>query len=189
MAITDYNYLIDKPYLPGQVVTLDDAHIWSYVNGVNGILPFGLGVVKGANPSGVAIGLPSKIGATGTVVLPSTITDKFEGISYYTNTLELRDGYTRDVATGRVGYPIKQVVSIVRRGVVAVFIDSAVNRGDPVHLRAIATPGATGIVGCFRNGADGSNSFLIPDASFIMPAPAPAAGSMGIGYLELRSVS
>lgn len=189
MPITNYDYLIDKPYLPGQIVTLDDAQIWSYANGVNGILFFGLGVVKGANPSGTAIQLPSKIGATGTIVLPSAAGQKFEGITYHTNTYEIRDGYTRDVATGRLGYPIKQIVSIVRSGVMAVWIDSAVDRGDPVYLRHTATVGVTGLAGCFRKDADTANAQLIEDASFIMPAPAPAAGQMGVGYLELRSVS
>lgn len=189
MPITDYEYLIDKPYLPGQIVTLDDAQIWSYANGVNGILFFGLATVKGANPSGTAIKIPSKIGATGTVVLPTAAGQKFEGISYHTNTYEIRDGYTKDVATGRLGYPIKQIVSIVRSGVMAVWIDSAVDRGDPVFFRHTATPGVTGIAGCFRKDADTATADPIVDASFIMPAPAPAAGQMGVGYLELRSVS
>jgi hypothetical protein len=189
MPITDYGLLIDKPYRPGEIITLDDAQIWSYVNGLSAILPFGLAVVRGANAPGQAIGLPSKIGASGTVLLPTAAGQRFEGISYHTNTYEIRDGYTRDVATGRIGYPARQVVSIVRVGVVAVFIDSAVDRGDPVFYRHTAVAGVSGIPGCFRNAADATNTAAIPDATFIAPSPAPAAGQMGVGYLELRSVT
>lgn len=187
MPITNYNLAIDNPYQAGMIVTLDDAQIWTYANGTGAVLPFGLGVVKGTNSPGVMNGLASDIQTTATIVLPSASGQRFEGITYKTDTYELRNTYSRD-AMARPGYPIGQPVSIVRRGVVAVYIDSAVDRGDPVFLRYSATAGGTGIVGCFRNDADTSKAMAIANASFIAPASAPAAGSMGIGLLELRSV-
>ena len=178
--------LIDKQYLPGMVATLDNAQIWAYISGVNAILPFGLGVVRGQTTEWGALSIPSKVGATGTIVLPSATTDKFEGVLYRSTTYELRDGYTKD-ANGRIGYPAKREVSIVRRGVIAVYIDSAVDRGDPVFLRITAS-GTTGLVGCFRKDADTATAIAVPNASFITKATAPTAGQMKVGIIDLRSV-
>ncbi|NET61715.1 MAG: hypothetical protein F6K47_38030, partial [Symploca sp. SIO2E6] len=47
MPVTNYDLIIDKSYEPGELVTLDDAQIWTFTNGTGVILPFGLGVVVG----------------------------------------------------------------------------------------------------------------------------------------------
>lgn len=178
--------LIDKQYLPGMIVTTDNAKIWAYVSEVNAVLPFGLGVVRGTTTEHAPLSIPSKIGVTGTVKLPSTATDKFEGVTYRSTTYEIRDGYTKDVS-GRLGYPARREISIVRYGVVAVFIDSAVDRGDPVFLRITAS-GSTGLVGCFRKDADTATAIAIPGASFLSKVSAPTAGQMKVGIIDLRSV-
>ncbi|NEP13701.1 MAG: hypothetical protein F6K14_26575 [Symploca sp. SIO2C1] len=178
MPVTNYDLIIEKSYEPGELVTLDDAQIWTFTNGTGVILPFGLGVVAGTGE-----------GATGKVILPADANGKFEGITYRTNTFEKRSGYTLDDATGWVGYPKDREVSICRRALgIAVLIDSDVSRGSPVFLRHTATPGTTGIAGCFRKDADTANAIAIPNATFLKAAPAPVAGEMGVGILELRMI-
>ncbi len=178
MPITNYDLIIEKSHEPGELVTLDDAQIWTFTNGTDAILPFGIGVVAGTGE-----------GATGKVIIPADANGKFEGIVYATDTFEKRSGYTLDDATGRVGYPRDREVSIVRRGVIAVFIDSDVSRGDPVYMRHTATPGTTGIAGCFRKDADTANAIAIPNATFLKSVAAPTAGEMAIGIVELRMIN
>lgn len=185
----DYELLIDRPYRAGQIVSLDDAKIWSYINGYDGTVPFGLGMVKGEDPVGIAIKLPSKIHATGTVTLPDGAFEAkdFEGVSYYTNTYEQRAGYSQDAA-GRPGYPVKQVISLVRAGsIVAVWLDSAVKRGDPVFVRH--TGGGGGIVGCFRTESGTSAVATEIKARFCVTTPAPATGQMTVGFIEFEEMA
>ena len=168
------------------IVTLGNARIWSYISGINAIALAGLGVVRGATTEWGVLSIPSKIGATGTIVLPSTTTDKFEGVLYRSTAYEIRDGYTKDTS-GRIGYPKQSEVSLVRQGVVAVFVDSAVDRGDPVFLRITAS-GTTGLAGCFRKDADTATAIAIPNASFLTKVTAPVAGQMKVGIIDLRNV-
>lgn len=177
MPITNYDLIIDKSYEPGEIVTLDDAQIWTFTNGTDAILPFGIGVVAGTGE-----------GATGKVIIPADANGKFEGIVYATDTFEKRSGYTLD-ANDRVGYPAAREVSIVRSGVIAVFIDSDVSRGSPVYMRHTATGGTTGIAGCFRKDADTANAIAINNATFLKSVAAPTAGKMAIGIVELRMIN
>jgi hypothetical protein len=183
MPIVNYDLIIEKSYEPGEIVTLDDAQIWTFTNGTGAILPFGIGVV-----AGTVEGVTSKIGATSQVIIPADANGRFEGIVYATDTFEKRSGYTLD-ANDRVGYPANREISVVRSGVIAVFIDSDVSRGDPVYMRHTATPGTTGIAGCFRKDADTANAIAINNATFLKSVAAPTAGEMAIGIVELRMIN
>lgn len=175
MPITNYDLMIDKPLPAGTLITASGGNIHTRYNGTGGILFFGLGVVTGASFK--------------EVVLPSDATDVFEGILEYTNTYEAREGYSRDATTGLDGYPNQREVSIIRPGSfaqVAVYVDSAIALNDPVFLRYTATPGTTGLVGCFRNDADTATALEIPAARFIEGVAAPAAGEMAIAVIEFN---
>lgn len=172
MPITDYNLMIDRDYYPGTLVTASGGAIHSRFNNSNLILFFGLGVVAGAKNR--------------EVVYPSSVNDRFDGVLFYTNTYELRDGYTRDSVSGRVGYPAKREVSIIRPGEfaqVAVFVDSATAINDPVYLRHTGS-GTTGIPGCFRKDIDTDKAIAITRGRFIKAVSAPAAGKMAVSWIE-----
>lgn len=172
MPITDYNLMIDRDYSPGQLVTPTGGTIQTRFNDSNNILFFGLGVVTGTGNR--------------EVVYPSTANDKFEGVLFYTNTYELRDGHTRDVSSGRIGYPAKREVSIIRPGnfaQIAVFVDSATAINDPVFVRHTGS-GTTGLPGCFRKDIDTDKAIQITNARFIKVVSAPTAGQMKISWIE-----
>ncbi len=298
MPIRDYGQLIDRGYIAGQLVTLDDAQLWGYMNGTQpnptnpgGILFFGLGAISLGNaslpgggvlnaaiaqqlsapipPSSVPVmptnySFTGKLGTTGSVIIPvandgksapgtptgtpTGITPRFEGIVYATNTFETKAAYSKDVASGLIGVPRGQMASVIKKGVAAVWVDSAVNRGDGVAMRLtmsgvpayapptsqIPAPVATNLSGipnnpnylppsqsiqqsmlppvappvmpgCFRGASsattgttsattptppafDAANFLLVPNAVFINSAPAPAAGTMAIAYVNIFSL-
>lgn len=170
--ITNYDFMIDKEYPAGTLITPTGGRIHTRYNTTGGILLFGLGGVTGANFKELA--------------LPSAAGDRFEGVIVYTTTYENRVGYTQD-SEGRYGYPDKREVSIVKKGdhaQMAVWVDSATAVNDPVFLRFTATDGATGLSGCFRADADTATALEIPGARFIKTVTAPAAGNMKISHIE-----
>lgn len=176
MPITNYDLAIDKEYEPGTIITLSGGRTHTRFNVTGQILYFGLGVVRGASYREIAI--PSADGQT------------FEGVVKHANTYEMRDGYTRDPATGLMGYPVDREASIVRPGDfahLAVLVDSATNYDDPVYLRFASTEGATGMAGAFRNDDDAATAMEIGvGARFIKTVAAPAAGEVVVSHIELR---
>lgn len=174
MPITNFNLAIEQEYSPGAIITASGGKVHTRFNVTGGILYHGIGVVRGSNYRDIA--------------LPAATDDVFEGVVKMANTYEIRDGYTRDPATGRIGYPADREVSIVRPGDfahIAVWVDSGTVYDDPVFLRYSATEGATGIVGCFRNDDGTTTALLVNGARFIKTVAAPAAGSMVISHIEL----
>lgn len=172
MPITDYNLMIDRDYAPGQLVTPTGGTIHTRFNNSDNILFFGLGVVTGARNR--------------EIVVPSATGGKFEGVLFYTNTFELRNGHTRDAVSGRIGYPPKREVSIIRPGEfaqVAVFVDSATAINDPVFIRHTGS-GTTGLPGCFRKDIDTDKADAITRGRFIKAVSAPAAGKMAVSWIE-----
>lgn len=174
MPITNYDLAITKEYSPGAIITSCGGVVHTRFNVTGSILYHGIGVVRGADYRSIA--------------LPAADTDVFEGVVKMANTYEIRDGYTRDSATGMIGYPVDREASIVRPGDfahLAVWVDSATAYDDPVFLRFTATEGTTGIVGAFRNDADTATALAVPSARFIKTVAAPAAGEMTISHIEL----
>ncbi|GEM_PF-3545741 len=173
MPITNYDLMIDKEYLPGTLITATGGTVQTRFNNTGNILFFGLGVVTGSGERVIA--------------LPSTANDKFEGVLMHTNTYEAREGYSKDATTGYYGYPDKREVSIIRPGEfaqVAVFVDSATAINDPVYVRYSATPGTTGLAGCFRQDDGTTTALEVTGARFIKVVAAPTAGEMAISWVE-----
>lgn len=171
MPVTDYKLIYERDYLPGQIIKLVDSRIYSYRNAESSIFYFGLGVCMGAG--------------TDDVVFPVDANSKFLGICVYQDTYESRAGWSHDETLDLYGYPSDRLVSVARDGVLAVLVDSDVSRGAPVFCRHTATPGSTGIKGCFRKDADTATAFAVPNAFFTGAVAAPAAGSMAIAAIDL----
>lgn len=170
--LDDGKNLSQQDLFPGVLVTASGGTIHTKFNSSNSILYFGLGVVSGTKPD--------------EILLPSSASDKFEGVLFFTNTYELRDGHTRDVASGRIGYPGKREVSVIKPGnfaQVAVYVDSATAINDPVFLRHTGS-GSTGLAGCFRKDIDTDKAIAISNARFIKAVTAPAAGKMTVSWIE-----
>jgi hypothetical protein len=180
MPITDYTLPIDKLLPWGEIATLDDAQIWAFKQASPVIYPFGFGVVKGA--------------ADGTVKLPSAKTEMFYGIVRSVDIYERRAGYSISTQ-GYDGFPAKEVLSILRGGSpgtpIAVPISQAVNEGDPVFMQVITSPTNTAAIpGTFRKDSDGvspsDNAIAVTYARWMRSFSAPAANTLGTGYMELR---
>lgn len=170
--LDDGKNLVERDLFPGVLVTASGGVIHTKFNASSNILYFGLGVVSGAKQD--------------EIVIPSSASDKFEGVLLFSNTFELRDGYTRDVTSGRIGYPPKREVSIIKPGNFAqavVYVDSATAINDPVFLRHTGS-GTTGIPGCFRKDIDTDKAIQINNARFIKIVSAPASGTMAVSWIE-----
>lgn len=203
MPNTDSTLLIDRttPQMWGEVADLGNAIIWKFLNGettspfagsdtnaIPGMLLFGWGVVQAAGTTT----------HTATVAYPSATTNTFEGILLSTDTFEVRRGYSVDGAN-RAGYPPQATqspgvtgassttVSVIRKADrIAVPIETAVNRGDAVHMRAVLGTGVSR--GAFRNAAAAGETIAIPRARFLSTVAAPSAGQLGIGLIVLEGV-
>jgi hypothetical protein len=180
MPITDYTLPIDKMLPWGEIATLDNAQIWAMKQASAVIYPFGFGVAKGT--------------ADGTVKLPTAKTDLFYGIVRAVDIYEKRAGYSL-TPQGWEGFPAREILSILRGGgigvPIGVPITQAVNEGDPVFMQVItSTTNTAGIGGTFRKDSDGvspnDNAIAITYARWVKSSPAPAANTLGTGFLELR---
>lgn len=204
MPISDTTNPIDRytsPLMWGEVVDLGNAILWTAQNvesnqpfAINnnapGVLLFGFGVVSG---SGTTMGSGSG------VRYPAAVTDTFEGIVFATDSLPVRLNYTQDAA-GRFGYPppptgnpgqstfLGALPNIIRKADrIAVPIETAVNKGDPVFMRAVI---GTGVArGTFRNAAVAGETIQIPRARFLQSQSAPAAGTLGTGFILLEGIT
>lgn len=172
MPITNYDLLIDKELQWGELTTLDGSRIWAFTNPTNVIIPMGFGVVQGEGDEGVK--------------LPDAADNLFEGIAYFTDTLEQREGYTVNTA-GFFGYPANYTISVIRRGVVAVPVDQAMSRGNQVFLRHTASAANTAAVaGTFRAAADGTNTIELAHARVYKGCAAPAPNKLATCWIDLR---
>jgi len=145
-----YLDLIDgNQYYQGQVVTAEEATILSGTNAQAAILTFGLGLVRGASDD--------------LLVLPDGTGGVFMGVALASDSIEKRSGYSLD-ANGDMGWPSDYTVSYVRRGLVAVPVDSDCVQGGPVYLIHTASSGQ--VPGHFRKDANTDQADLVPNAVF-----------------------
>lgn len=131
--------------------------------GPNVIVPFGIGVVRGASDNLIAI--------------PSATGQYFMGIALATDTIEKRAGYSID-SDGIMGWPARSVLSYLRRGIVAVPVTTDCVQGGAVYC--IHTGGAGQPVGHFRKDANTDKADLVPNAVFWKTLTAAGLGLIRI---------
>jgi len=118
---------------------LPDEYVQSFA--AEGIISFGLGVARGTDDAGVK--------------LISSASDEFLGVaakSFEASSLD-------DEA-----YAIGDVVGVVRKGIVVVYVEEAVGPGDPVRIRH--TAGADEVQGAFRTTADAGQTAVVSNAEW-----------------------
>lgn len=131
--------------------------------GPNAIVPFGIGLVRGASDDVLAI--------------PSATGQRFMGISVSTNTIEKRAGYSID-GDGIMGWPAQSVLTYLRQGIICVPVASDCVQGAPVYV--IHTAGSGQPVGHFRKDANTDKADLVPDAVFWRTLAAAGLGLIRI---------
>ena len=115
-----YNDLISAdPLYEGKVATYEPAIVLTATNKANAVIAFGKGVVRGS--------------ADGQVIIPTATGQTFMGIAVETNTIEKRAGYSID-ANGKMGWPVNYDMSFIRRGIIAVPVDSDCVQGGAVYV-------------------------------------------------------
>ena len=93
----------------------------SFTNETGAAIPFGHALIRDGAASGDGAKLPAGASATGIL-----------GIAVDSNTFEINaDAKTAD---GRVGYPDKEMVNVLSKGVVYVYSKDAIALGDAVRL-------------------------------------------------------
>ncbi len=181
MPITSFEPLYKRAYQPGDLIDQTPHEPWTFLNGIEDVLPFGLGVV--ADITG-----KSPTSATAKVFMPSAVDERFIGITYRTHTVEIIDGISRIAGTELIGYPKRSLITLIRKGNMAVWIDTEAKRGEKVFLRFAEQEGTTGIAGCFCN-SPGANAIPLSNANFLRNTPAPTPGTMSVGYINLRGIN
>lgn len=172
MPVTNYDFLIDKELQWGEAATLDSARIWAVENPNSYIIPMGFGVISGSGERGVE--------------LPSSDTDLFEGIAYFSDTFERREGYTV-TSQGWYGYPKEYTMSIFRKGVIAVPVDQAMSRGDKVYMRyATSASNTSAVAGTFRKAEDANKTIELLYARVYRGCEAPATNKLETCWIDLR---
>lgn len=160
-----YNDLISGDLVyEGQLATYEPAIVLTGLNKASAVITFGKGVVRGS--------------ADNQVTLPAATGFVFMGIAKETNTIEKRAGYSIDAA-GKMGWPIDYDMSFVRRGVIAVPVDSDCVQGGAVYCIHTASAGQT--PGHFRKDANTDKADLVPNAVFWK-----TLGAAGIGLIRLN---
>lgn len=153
-----------QKYYPGSTPFLEGALIRHGINGQGGIIPFGYGLVRGDGDELVEI--PKETGQT------------FIGVATKTDSIERREGYSLD-SDGRMGWPEAHSLSHYRRGVVAVYIDTACTKDAPAFLIHTAD-GPSQVPGHFAATALGGDADAVA-AVFATTLTAP-----GIGLIEIN---
>lgn len=100
--------------------------------------------------------------------LPGAITEKLIGVSVRTHQLVNQVG---------IDIPNKTVFNVLTSGHIYVKAETAVNEGDPVHVRCVAAVAPGDVIGAARNSQDGTNTQLFVGAKWTTKA---AAGSIGM---------
>jgi len=160
MPILSNTDITKRPLLPGTVITAEPAVIRTAFNTSSNKLEFGTGVARGT--------------ADDEVIVPSATGFIFFGV-LSASPLEKRAENTS--AAGILAYPAKSVVSVCRRGLIAVFVDSDCVQGQPAYL--IHTASAGQVPGHFRKNNTGAD--LVPNALFWKTLTGP-----GIGVIALN---
>jgi len=159
-----YNDLISAdPLYEGKVATYEPAIVLTATNKANAVIAFGKGVVRGS--------------ADGQVIIPTATGQTFMGIAVETNTIEKRAGYSID-ANGKMGWPVNYDMSFIRRGIIAVPVDSDCVQGGAVYV--IHTAGTGQVPGHFRKDANTDKADLVPNAVFWKTLTAAGVGLIRI---------
>lgn len=118
----------------GMIADLQAFVSRSFTNESNGVIPFGHAVLfDSAASSGLGAKLPAGNAATGVLGLAvDSNTFEANANSSYQGTGVIPG--TSKTSDGRVGYPNKQVVNVLSKGVVYVYAVDAVAIGDAVRL-------------------------------------------------------
>lgn len=143
------NLLTGPKYFEGMPAYTEEVTIRHAHSTFDGVIAAGKGVIRGA--------------ADETLTLPSATGGYFLGVAMLSDTYEKREGYSID-ADGKFGWPENYTVSYVRRGVIAVPIDSDCVQGGAVYLIHTASTGQ--VPGHFRKDADTDAADLVPNAVF-----------------------
>jgi len=154
--------LLNEKYFEGMPAYTEDVTIRHAHSTFDGVIAAGKGVVKGSTDE--------------TLTIPNESGMYFLGVAMLSDTYEKRDGFSIDAA-GKFGWPKNYTVSYVRRGVIAVPIDSDCATGGPVYVIHTASTGQT--PGHFREDATGAD--LVPNAVFWKTLTAA-----GIGLIALN---
>ena len=151
----------------------------SYTNESSAVIPYGHAVIiDGSATSGLGAKLPA--GASATDILGIAVdSNVFEnGASTYTATP------SNKTADGRIGYPDKQMVNVLSKGVIFVYTTDAVALGDAVrvyHTDSASAASNGGYKGRFAKDAEAGKSFLITAGARWLSA----ASAESIALLEI----
>jgi hypothetical protein len=118
----------------GMIADLQAFVSRSYTNESGAVVPFGHAVIiDSAATSGLGVKLPAGAAATGVLGLAvDSNTFEANANSSYQGTGVIPG--TSKTADGRIGYPDKQIVNVLSKGVVYVYTVDAVALGDAVRL-------------------------------------------------------
>ena len=158
----------------------------SYTNESSAVIPYGHAVIiDGSATSGLGAKLPA--GASATDVLGIAVdSNVFENAaqSTYTSTP------SNKTADGRVGYPEKQMVNVISKGVVFVYTTDAVALGDAVriyHTDSASAASNGGYAGRFAKDAEAGKSFLVTAGARWLSAA--SAGSIALLEIDIPTLT
>lgn len=157
----------------------------SYTNESSAVIPYGHAVIIDAHASsGLGATLPT--GATGTDILGIAVdSNVFEnGASTYTATP------SNKTADGRIGYPDKQMVNVLSKGVIFVYTTDAVALGDAVriyHTDSASASSNGGYKGRFAKDAEAGKSFLVTAGARWLSAA--SAGSIALLEIDIPTLT
>jgi len=157
----------------------------SYTNESSAVIPYGHAVIiDAAATSGLGAKLPA--GASATDVLGIAVdSNVFENAaSTYTATP------SNKTADGRLGYPDKQMVNVLSKGVVWVYSTDAVALGDAVriyHTDSASAASNGGYKGRFAKDAEAGKSFLITAGARWLSAA--SAGSIALLEIDIPTLT
>jgi len=157
----------------------------SYTNETSAVIPYGHAVIiDGAATSGLGAKLPA--GASATDVL---------GIAVDSNVFENVSGTYTPVPTnkttdGRIGYPDKQMVNVLSKGVIWVYTADAVALGDAVRLFHTDSASASsngGYKGRFGKTAEAGYTFEITAGARWLSAA--SAGNIALLEIDIPTLT
>jgi len=157
----------------------------SYTNESSAVIPYGHAVIIDAHASsGLGATLPT--GAAGTDILGIAVdSNVFEnGASTYTATP------SNKTADGRIGYPDKQMVNVLSKGVIFVYTTDAVALGDAVriyHTDSASASSNGGYKGRFAKDAEAGKSFLVTAGARWLSAA--SAGSIALLEIDIPTLT
>jgi len=158
----------------------------SYTNESGAVIPYGHAVIiDGSATSGLGAKLPA--GASATDVLGIAVdSNVFENAAQSTYTATP----SNKTADGRVGYPNKQMVNVLSKGVIFVYTTDAVALGDAVriyHTDSASAASNGGYKGRFAKDAEAGKSFLVSAGARWLSAA--SAGSIALLEIDIPTLT